>query len=114
MDYALNSGSGKGVDLVARIPDNFFKTADGTGYISDFVYLYSSFGEVGNNQHPGPDPCSANTCTGALPAGDFGHTAGFEEWSTRVKSMPEPGSLFLLGLGVAGLVAVRKRAGIVR
>jgi len=108
MDYALNSGSGKGVDLVARIPDAFFKTADGSDYVAPYVYLYSSFGEVGTNNNPDDGTtckkAKTHTCTNLLPTGDFGHSAGFEEWATRRHNpAPEPGILFLLSLGAIAL-----------
>ncbi len=111
LDYALNSGSGNGIDMVARIPDSFFSTVTDTDPTKKYLYLYSSFGEVGKNEQPGNGGnCSgnANTCVATIPVGDFGQSAGFEEWSTKYQPAPEPGSLALLGLG-AGLIAWFRR-----
>jgi hypothetical protein len=46
LNYALNHGSGNGIDLVARVPDSLFQNSP---YGSNpFVYLYSSFGATGD------------------------------------------------------------------
>jgi hypothetical protein len=113
LDYALNSGSGNGIDMVARIPDSFFSAVTGTDPDKHFLYLYSSFGEVGANEHPGSNgKCSnkANTCETTIPVGDFGQSAGFEEWSSKYQPAPEPGSLALLALGAGLLALFRRRA----
>ncbi|RPI44204.1 MAG: hypothetical protein EHM59_13435, partial [Betaproteobacteria bacterium] len=80
LNYALQAGSGNGIDLVVRIPDQLFNA---TQY-GEYVYLYSSFGEVGqnisdptNNKCPPPyNAGSVNTCTADLPSGDFSQSAG--------------------------------------
>jgi hypothetical protein len=113
LDYALNSGSGNGIDMVARIPDSFFSAVTSTDPTKKYLYLYSSFGEVGKNEHPGNGGnCSgqADTCVATIPAGDFGQSAGFEEWSAKYHPAPEPGSLALLGLGGVLIALFRRRA----
>ncbi|MPZ45927.1 MAG: hypothetical protein GEV05_21575 [Betaproteobacteria bacterium] len=104
LNYALQAGSGNGIDLVVRIPDTLFNAQNG-----EYVYLYSSFGEVGKNKSNDPacTPSNGNklnTCTPDLPSGDFSQSAGFEEWSTRSHHTPIVPTLALL---VVGFVAMR-------
>ena len=49
-------------------------------------------------------PCSLDpgACKGGIPSATRGHGG-------NVTAVPEPGSLALIGLGVAGLVVARKR-----
>jgi len=111
LNYALNSGSGKGIDLYARIPDSVFQAELALHPDNQYVYLYSSFGATGdlaangnskNLLPPNTDPA------GLLPAGNYGQSAGFEEWSTR-KSTPEPMSAVLVLTGLLALGIARQR-----
>ena len=98
INYALNSGSGNGIDLVVRVPDTLFFL---NGARPEFVYLFSSFGELGNNS-----PESQKVAQ-SLPTGDFGASAGFEEWSTLKKTPIAPTLALLIG-GLAAMGGVRR------
>jgi hypothetical protein len=96
LDYELaGSGSGKG-DLFMYIPVATLGPASG-----QYVYLFSQFGLADSNK------------------GDS--DAGFEEWAIKScypncglvvdphSTVPEPGSLLLLGAGVISLAAIVRR-----
>jgi len=91
LNYALNSGSGNGVDLLVKVPETVFGN-------KKFVYLFSSFGELGINS-------ASNNPAPNLPTGDFAQSAGFEEWAT-IKSARTPiaptFALLLVGLVAMG------------
>jgi hypothetical protein len=116
LDYSLNNGSGKGIDLVVRIPNSYFLTNVSANPNDQYVYLYSSFGATGtldknDNWKPGfQGSPAASSPAGLLPAGNYGQSAGFEEWSSKVGKTPEPmtASLFLIGLAALG-IARRQR-----
>lgn len=105
LDYNLNHGSGKGIDMVFLVPDRLF-----TGP-SRFVYLYSKFGGEGDT--------SVTTDTRV-----FTQSAGFEEWSSSAcvdapnapcapvsrEQLPEPATPLLIGLALAGLAGLRRKA----
>ncbi|MEW5943478.1 MAG: PEP-CTERM sorting domain-containing protein [Pseudomonadota bacterium] len=99
LNYDLNAGSGKGVDLVVSVPESAFQNLGSAQYL----YLYSKFGTTGNVTNGSP-------VSGALPPGDYGSspTGGFEEWSHR-GGIPEPSTVLLLGGGLLGFLLLRRR-----
>jgi hypothetical protein len=97
LDYVLiGGGSGYG-DMVVYIPD------DGLFAGNQFVYLFSQFG--------------CTTCSGGHGSNawtKYQSQAGFEEWwvkgsTTTNTSVPEPGTMALLGTGIATVIARRRR-----
>jgi len=112
LNYSLNNGSGKGIDLTVRIKDSLFNPA-----LGQYVYLYSSFGatgKVGNNSWNPEGQPPYSSPVGLLPTGDYGQSAGFEEWSTKVGAttrMPEPMTLGLLLLGLTALGFSQRKRG---
>lgn len=97
LDYVLvGGGSGYG-DMVVYIPD------DGLFAGNQFVYLFSQFG--------------CTTCSGGNGSNawtKYASQAGFEEWwvkggvSTQT-TVPEPGTLALLGTGAIAAFARRRK-----
>ena len=96
LDYSLNAGSGSG-DMWAYIPMSI-ASYNSCIAANCYAYLYSAFGFQGVN------PTS-------VPAGNYGATAGFEEWAFPGTSnvVPEPLSLSLVGGGLLALGLFRKR-----
>ncbi|HOD49896.1 MAG TPA: PEP-CTERM sorting domain-containing protein [Candidatus Hydrogenedentes bacterium] len=95
LDYSLNTGSGSG-DMFLYVPvSNFGGAGDDA-----IVTLYSYFGRQGLN------PAEY----GEGNFGNFYNSDGFEEWAVLVQEdpiAPEPATLSLIGLGIAGLVVRR-------
>lgn len=82
LDYTLASGSGWD-DMSVLLPEEIFADAVDNRYF----YLYSRFGV------------------------NYSSDAGFEEWAADPPGtpIPEPGTVALLGFGIAGLVGMRRR-----
>jgi hypothetical protein len=105
LDYILvGGGSGYG-DMVMYIPDAFFTN-------QKYVYLYTQFGCY--SQKDGGD--CGKTKYGSVWTNQYPSQAGFEEWWVKASTdggsggttpMPEPGTLALMGTGLA--MVVRRR-----
>lgn len=93
LDFQLNSGSGSG-DMFLFVPDSLFAAFGPT----DVVTLYSEFGQQGVDPSDG---------MGGNFIGNFGSSAGFEEWAVRV--IPEPATLASLAIGLCCLGSYRRR-----
>jgi len=97
LDYKqTGSGSGMSVDM--------FMYVEASKITGDYVYLFSSFGEMGQ--------VAANTLTDEITgnkivAGDFSQSDGYEEWSS-VKKTPVVPTLALLGIGLVAMRGMRK------
>ncbi len=95
IDTRLKQGSGTD-DVTVFIPKSFFASAAGT----DYMYFYSEFGNADDG----------GTFDG------FSTADGFEEWrafqgheTPPPPPIAEPGTMVLLGSGLAGLVGTRFR-----
>jgi hypothetical protein len=90
MDYTLAAGSGHD-DVQVLIPTSYFAGASS----SDYLYFYNLMG-----------------ATTGMEA-DFQSQAGFEEWHALqgggTENLPEPSTVMLLGTGLLGILAVRRR-----
>jgi len=91
MDYNLAAGSGHD-DIQVLIPTSNFAGASA----SDYVYFYNLMGAT----------------TGL--EGDFTSDDGFEEWHALTgggggQQLPEPSTVLLLGTGLLGILAIRRR-----
>jgi hypothetical protein len=85
------TGRSDAIDLSVLVRNSVFTGANSQSY----VYLYSSFGGKGT--------VSSNNRPGALPAGNYGASGDYEEWSTLF-CIPEPSTYWLLGIGMVGLL----------
>jgi hypothetical protein len=109
LDGSLTSGNGQ-MDMSMFIPESYLSSADG----SDYLTFYSKFG------HVYIDPCEdvrgkddKAACYETNPIPTSWETDGsFEEWAVRdnPSEVPVPGTLGLLGMGVAALGMIRRKA----
>ncbi len=89
-----DQGSGED-DMNLYIPAAFFDAAQAT----DYFYFLADFGAAGALQ----DPDNPNKDV------TFYGQDGFEEWRAHVAPVPQPGTLALFGIGLAGLIAARRK-----
>ena len=109
LDFQLASGSGTS-DMILSIPVQFFINAGAVS--TNFVYLYSKFGVLGENSPTCVAVQTSDTHAGCGESNQFGNadygtSDGFEEWAYRAGGtsfvVPEPSTYALYALGASML-----------
>lgn len=102
LNYDLNSGSGKGIDLEVLIPKEKF-----TGPTDTRIVFASAFSESDSGfEEWWVQTRGGGTTPDTCPPGTVGEPPDCE---IPPVSVPEPGGLALLGLGMFGLAAIGRR-----
>lgn len=104
---AATASTGWGLNIANNTTgdQNFF-----TWNPTELARNFSTFNDLPGSQRLYQQAGSINSPTGLLTAGHNYSLTISQNSNASVRDLPEPGSMALLGLGLIGLVAIRRRA----